>query len=127
MVWGGSLGRLYPDGSLDTLLRGGGFRGIVTCLVFQDAGKILLGGVSTVPAAKTNRIDRFNADGTVDTSFNVVVGNPPSPSLNGGPRIFNLAVQPDGKILVGGSFTSLGGLAITNMGRLNSDGTLDTS
>jgi len=38
-----------------------------------------------------------------------------------------LAVQTDGKILVGGWFTTLGGQSRTNIGRLNADGTLDTS
>jgi hypothetical protein len=35
------------------------------------------------------------------------------------------AVQPDGKILLAGSFTKLGGLSRTNLGRLNPDGTVD--
>jgi uncharacterized delta-60 repeat protein len=36
-------------------------------------------------------------------------------------------VQADGKILVGGYFTMLGGVARSRIGRLNSDGTLDTT
>src|SRR5260370_18131187 len=39
----------------------------------------------------------------------------------------SLAVQADGKILVAGRFTTLGGQSRTNIGRLNADGTLDTS
>jgi hypothetical protein len=38
-----------------------------------------------------------------------------------------LAVQANGQILVGGSFASLAGQARTNLGRLNSDGGLDTA
>jgi uncharacterized delta-60 repeat protein len=38
-----------------------------------------------------------------------------------------LAVQGDGKILVGGDFFLLGGAARNGMGRLNPNGTLDTS
>src|SRR5690349_390242 len=41
--------------------------------------------------------------------------------------VSSLAVQADGRILVGGYFTSLGGQNRTNIGRLNADGTLDTS
>ena len=41
-------------------------------------------------------------------------------------NVFSLAVQADGKILVGGSFTTLGGQSRTNIGRLNADGTPDT-
>src|SRR6185369_5331200 len=41
----------------------------------------------------------------------------------------SLVVQPDGKILVGGGFTTLAGQSATNIdiGRLSSDGTLDPS
>ncbi len=38
----------------------------------------------------------------------------------------SLAVQADGKILVGGDFTTLGGQTRNRIGRLNADGTLDT-
>jgi uncharacterized delta-60 repeat protein len=36
-----------------------------------------------------------------------------------------VAVQPDGKIVLGGRFTTLGGQSLSYMGRLNADGTLD--
>src|SRR6266851_5144183 len=58
--------------------------------------------------------------GTLDTSFN--------PGTGGSfPCVFSLAVQADGKILVGGDFTTLGGQGRNSIGRLNADGTLDTS
>ena len=41
--------------------------------------------------------------------------------------VFATAVQPDGKILIGGSFTSVLGVARNNIARLNTDGTLDTA
>jgi len=40
---------------------------------------------------------------------------------------FSLAVQPDGKIVVGGLFTQLGGQTRNYLGRLNADGSLDAS
>jgi Domain of unknown function (DUF5122) beta-propeller len=51
------------------------------------------------------------------------------PNPNGNVGVF--VVQPDGKILIGGNFTTLspnGGVAITRhrIARLNADGTLDT-
>src|SRR6266487_6848220 len=39
--------------------------------------------------------------------------------------VSELAVQSDGKVLVGGLFTKLGGQTRKSIGRLNSDGTLD--
>jgi len=52
----------------------------------------------------------------------------PSPS-GGSPRtsISSLAVQPDGKILVGGSFTQISGVSRTNLARLYPDGTVETN
>ena len=63
-----------------------------------------------------NYLGRLNADGTLDTGFN--------PGANGWVR--SLAVQPDGKILVGGDFTLLGGQSRNYLGRVNADGTVDT-
>ena len=38
-----------------------------------------------------------------------------------------LVIQPDGKILVGGSFTSYNGVPSPRLIRLNADGSRDTS
>src|SRR5579863_1850924 len=40
---------------------------------------------------------------------------------------FTSAVQTDGRIVVGGQFTGLGGQSVTNIGRLNADGSLDST
>jgi uncharacterized delta-60 repeat protein len=41
--------------------------------------------------------------------------------------VYALALQTDGKIVVGGSFSTLGGVAQVNLGRFNPDGTPDTN
>jgi uncharacterized delta-60 repeat protein len=46
-----------------------------------------------------------------------------NPNVNG--TIYAMAVQPDGRTLVGGSFTTVGGLGRTNLARVNTDGTPD--
>ena len=68
-----------------------------------------------------SNIGRLNADGSVDPSFNPGAGD----STNGTCIVDCLAVQTDGKILVGGQFNTLGGQSRTNLGRLNADGSLD--
>ena len=60
-------------------------------------------------------IRRLNADGTVDSAFN--------PNVNSG--INALVVQADGKIVIGGNFTSVGGVTRNYIARLNADGSLD--
>ena len=93
----------------------------VFSLAVQADGKVLVGGgFTTLGGQSRNGIGRLNADGTVDTSFN--------PGAGGSyPYVLCLALQADGKILVGGEFTTLGGQSRTNVGRLNADGTLDSA
>ncbi len=119
------LGRLNPDGTLDTGFDPGADSGVVS-LVVQADGKILVGGYfRTLGGQPRNGIGRLNPDGTLDTEFNPgAAGN--GPYLGYVPYVYSLAVQADGKILVGGSFTSLGGQPRKYIGRLNPDGTLDT-
>jgi uncharacterized delta-60 repeat protein len=120
------LGRVLESGWLDASFDSGALSPIHAVAVQPD-GKILVGGAFTMLHGKTlwttrNRIGRFAADGTLETAFN--------PGANG--DVVALAVQPDGKILVGGTFTTLGGggtgtTTRNRIGRLNADGSLDTS
>src|SRR5207245_11268570 len=93
----------------------------VTSLAVQADGKILVGGnFSTLGGQSRTNIGRLNADGKLDTSFN--------PGANYfGNLVNSLAVQADGKILMGGNFSRLGGQSRNYIGRLSADGTLDTS
>src|SRR6266700_1349709 len=94
----------------------------VFSLAVQVDGKILVGGYfTTLGGQSRNYIGRLNADGTLDPSFNPSAGGVVYPS------VYSLALQADGKIVVGGVFTGLGGQSRNYIGRLNADGTLDTS
>ena len=65
---------------------------------------------------------RLNADGSIDTAFDAALGSGSDGVVN------TLAVQANGKILVGGQFTSLHGQSTpSNLMRLNSDGSVDAS
>ncbi|MBI5286558.1 MAG: delta-60 repeat domain-containing protein [Deltaproteobacteria bacterium] len=44
---------------------------------------------------------------------------------NANNEIYSIAVQSDGKIIVGGAFTTIGGVTRNYIARLNSDGSLD--
>ncbi len=114
-----NLARLNPDGTLDA-----GFtlttNGTISTQISQPDGKILIGGVfSDVGGVARNRMARINADGTLDMSFNF------SASYGGGRGIQDFALQPDGKIIIGG-YPSTDGLVKT-LARLNPDGTPDTA
>lgn len=114
-----NLGRLFPDSSLEMLFMPGA-NDSVNAVVVQPDGKILIAGAFTkVGGITRNRIARLNADGSLDTTFD--------PGTGANASIYALAVQPDGKILVGGAFTTLRGQPRTYLGRLNANGTLDTT
>ncbi len=125
----GCIGRLNVDGTVDTSFNpeAGGYESFaprVDVLTVQADGNILVGGwFATLSGQCRTNIGRLNADGTVDASFNPGVED----SFFMSPRVGSLAVQSDGKILVGGRFITLGGQSRTNIGRLNADGTVDAS
>lgn len=121
------IGRLNEDGTLDSgfdpVIAGGNYPSYASSLAIQADEKILVGGNFTGLAGRPrNWLGRLNSDGTLDVGFNPGAGDG---SANY-PYVFTLALQTDGKILVGGNFTTLGGLPRERIGRLNASGTIDS-
>jgi uncharacterized delta-60 repeat protein len=126
--------RLNSDGTLDTTF-GNGMAGTddrVTSVALQSDGKVLIGGFfGAVNGVWRGHIARLNSDGSLDTTFGnglAGVNNGLAGVNNGlaGVNNLSMAVQSDGKVLIGGSFTTVNGTARGNIARLNSDGSLDT-
>ena len=123
-----NIGRLNSDGSLDDSFDPGA-GGIVDAIAVQADGKIVVGGsFSTLGGGGSGTTPRFNigrlnSDGSVDDSFNPGAEN----------YVIAIALQTDGKIIVAGNFTALGGGGIgtatprNHIGRLDSDGTVDAT
>jgi uncharacterized delta-60 repeat protein len=119
----GYVARLNADGSLDSsfLATGAGANGVVNSLVVQSDGKILIGGAfTTYNGVARGKVARLNSDGSLDTTF-LAAGAGASGTIN------SIAVQPDGKILIGGAFAAYNGVARGKVARLNTDGSLDTT
>jgi uncharacterized delta-60 repeat protein len=106
----GLLMRLNIDGSIDntfTIGRTGPIYsgGIIYTIVIQPDGKILAGGgfqrYANIPGTSSagDGIVRLNNNGTIDTSFNTGAYG-----FNG--SVFTIALESDGKIHVGGDFTT---------------------
>jgi uncharacterized delta-60 repeat protein len=78
---------------------------LVASVAPQADGKLLIGGAFNITVNGTNSygLARLNSKGSLDNSFSPAVGGYP------------IALQPDGKVLVGG------------YARLNADGSLDSS
>ena len=113
--------RLNPDGSLDQT-----FFAIINGLhqidnfVVQPDGKIIAAGdIFSIPGGQFQGIVRLNENGSVDNSFN--------PGMGVNNYIGTMLLQPDGKVLIGGDFTTYNGINRTAAARINSNGSLDTS
>jgi uncharacterized delta-60 repeat protein len=86
----------------------------------QSDGKYLVGGDFTrVGEVNCTRIARFNPDGSPDFDFSKYG------TLND--EIYVITLQPDGKIFIGGKFTTVYGNRQAHLARLNQDGSLDKS
>lgn len=118
--------RLLADGTIDNTFDEG--TGFTSDALFPDVEKILINDAGKLIAVGS--FNRYNgtlriglaqllANGTLDTTYD--------PQLAGTGSVFVSAQQEDGKIVIGGSFLSVGGTEQINIARLNADGTVDAS
>ncbi|MFV5697159.1 T9SS sorting signal type C domain-containing protein [Flavobacterium sp. ZT3R17] len=113
------IARILPNGNLDTsFVTGSGASANVDEVQIQTDGKIIVAGsFISFNGTICNRIIRLNSNGSIDAAFGI------GTSFND--NIGALSLQPDGKILVGGDFTSYNGTAANRIIRLNTDGSID--
>lgn len=115
------VARLGSDGGIDTSFDPGlGPDDVVYSLVPQPDGKILIGGAfQNVAGTARSRIARLEADGALDAGFD--------PGSGADNRVTSVAVQPDGKVLLGGFFGTFNGTGRSRIARLLATGALDPS
>jgi uncharacterized delta-60 repeat protein len=109
--------RLNADGSLDRSFQPN--LGFPYAMAVEPEGQIVVAGYRITNSTAVVFVVRLNPDGSIDPGFNV--------GPIGGYAVNSVGVQPDGRILVGGSFNSIGGINRTNIARLNDDGSVDLS
>lgn len=115
------IARLNTNGTIDpTFDPGTGADNDVNRIVVQSDGKILIiGDFTSYAGVARNHIARLNPDGTLDTTFD--------PGTAANKNLYSIALQTDGKILIGGSFSTYKNTSINCIARLNTDGTLDST
>ena len=132
-----ALSRYNADGSLDASFGGTGRvtthigissglsnSDIGNSVAVQADGKIVVAGYSSVFADTDFAVVRYNANGSLDTSFNGT-GKVTTPIGSDKAYAYSVAVQADGKIVVAGnSYSSNSDLTLV---RYNANGSLDTS
>lgn len=109
--------QIYSSTTLDT-------SGVVYAIKHDTSGKIYVGGsFKRVNSTNRDNLVRLNTDGSVDTTF--------VSQINSSGSIEVIERQSDGKILIGGSFstftTSSGTVNMNGFVRLNSDGSYDST
>lgn len=126
--YGFAVARYNPDGSLDTTFDGDGKwmntvvsgRGAQAFdVVVQPDGKLVIAGTSTIATERFVAV-RLNVDGSLDTTFDGDGISITNTGLYGGANC--VALQPDGKILLGGNGTINDKYIVV---RLTPTGTLD--
>jgi uncharacterized delta-60 repeat protein len=130
--YGPTISRLLSNGAKDTGFHEPLFRvtgntagGIRVCTVQAD-GKLLVGGrFEMVNSAGHTNLARLNADGTLDPTFHVQVGPGNSSYADLSGDVWNILIQPDGKILIGGNFLWVNQTVCDGFTRLLMDGTVD--
>jgi len=94
----------------------------VDALALQPDGKVLIGGnFETYNGLGAECVARLNTNGGLDTNFN-------TSNLNGaGFGVYALALQPDGKVLLGGNFPQINSVNRNYIARINTNGSLDST
>ena len=111
--------RLNADGSVDNSFDpGNGANTTVFAVVRQSDGKLVMGGQFNLFDNKFKySLVRLNANGSLDANYAADLGTQDF-------QTFTLALQADGKLLIGGRIANEG---IPGLARLNTDGTRDTT
>lgn len=117
--------RLTADGALDTTFydEHAEIQSCRAVLVLPDGKLVVAGSMSDPGGAVTYyHVEKLNADGTIDPTFDI------STSFIGrNGYTSSLALQPDGKILVGGRFDTCDGNNSKSLARLHPDGSYDNT
>ncbi len=133
-----SVWRLNHDGSWDSSFQpvrinwpsvSGAKNARVNKIQVLPSGKILFGGtnVNNVEGEQYGNLIQLNADGSIDTDFMNALTENGAHNGVGGNRLYDIAVQPDGKIIVVGQRLRMTTASGDRYGvfRINPDGTRD--
>ncbi len=129
-----ALARFNPDGSLDPNFSFdgkmstsiGGLSDVAHAVAIQSDGKIVVAGISNNTAISDFALARYLSDGTPDNTFSGD-GQLTTDVATGGDYVNSIAIQPDGKILAGGTTAGNNSISDFAVVRYLTDGTLDPS
>src|SRR5262249_10565105 len=113
--------KLRSDASLDLAFPSIQFNSYVRSIAVQSDGRVLVqGDFTSIAGGRHQNVAMLRQDGTVDPLFLAGL------SVQGG-NIQAVAIQPDGKVVIGGSFTDVNLTSRPVLARVSADGSLDSS
>jgi uncharacterized delta-60 repeat protein len=119
-----AVGRYNTDGSEDTTFGSGGYvvtsnTGYGGAMGIQASGKIVVAGFNSLSSSSEFVIARYTTAGALDTSFGT--SGITTTSITGYDHAQSMAIQPDGRIVVGG-YGAFGGSWRYVLARYETDG-----
>jgi uncharacterized repeat protein (TIGR01451 family)/uncharacterized delta-60 repeat protein len=116
------VARLQPDGGVDVLFNPGvGADDTVWSLALGASNSVIVvGQFNNFNNYPRSHVARLDSSGNVDLTFD-------TSNLGIDGTIWAVAVESDGKVIIGGDFTTVGGFLRSRIARLNNDGSLDTT
>ena len=123
------IARLNADGSFDPSFDPGvGPSGPIRDIIVRPDGKILVAGeFSFFSGANANSIALLNADGNLDANFNTAGARYElaSQGVYEAAVIYDMALDPLGRILIAGYFNKVQGVGAVGIARFQSNGNVD--
>ena len=123
-----NVARLETNGTRDASFATGsacgalGFNAFAIAVRPSDQEVLVGGWFPAYDGVNRNNIALLKTDGSLEPAF-----APSSGVTDALPEIYSIVPQPDGKIIIGGVFTSFNGIPLHNIVRLNPDGTRDAT
>ena len=122
-----SIARLEATGAVDaTFVPGTQMNDFVAALAVQADGKMVLGGTFAVPGGDPKRLLRLLATGAVEGPATFDPGTGPRGAFYG-TNVGSIALQADGRMIIGGYFTEVNGHPRDGLARLGANGALESA
>jgi uncharacterized delta-60 repeat protein len=114
------IAKLEPNGAPDpTFTPGTGISGTVWAIRPLPSGKLMVGGsFLSFDGISRSNLCRLHANGSVDTTFGSTGSGP-------GSAVYDIASDADGRLLVGGAFSTFNEMSRKYVARLTDDGSTD--
>ncbi|MEI9863550.1 MAG: hypothetical protein WDN00_03140 [Limisphaerales bacterium] len=134
-IFAGGVARYNTNGTIDSTfnigtgaantVEGSSFTRINSLIRLTNGQYLAAGRFNRFNGIAYTNLVRLNTNGSVDLTFpshSILYSSAPA---QGPGEILRIVLQGDGKILAGGEFQKFDGLSVSNLVRLNADGTLD--